>query len=267
MNAVDGSPTPDVATEEIEAPTRRTPGASSSRKVLQLLLSFSESRPNASVAELAELLQTPVPTTYRHVALLKELDILEEGPAGRYHPTAKVMPVARAAQLSNGLADLARPTITATAERFRETVMLLQLVGGAAVCVELTECDRPMRYTFQRGHAIPLGRGASGKMMLALLDERARATWEREHPLDEIRATEVDEARSRGFAVSVGELDDGVFACSVPVLGTGTRPCVLTVAGPAARISEDQRASAVHVLRDAALHIRREASRFSLDIP
>jgi DNA-binding MurR/RpiR family transcriptional regulator len=59
VSAVDGSAT--------TAP-RRTPGASSSRKVLQLLLAFSERRWEASVAELAATIGTPVATTYRYVA-------------------------------------------------------------------------------------------------------------------------------------------------------------------------------------------------------
>src|SRR5436305_5224510 len=85
-----------------EAPApRRTPGASSSRKVLQLLLALSERRWEASVAELAATNGTPIATTYRYVALLKELQLLEEGRAGHYHLTRQVMPLARAAQLAN----------------------------------------------------------------------------------------------------------------------------------------------------------------------
>ena len=57
--------TPAVSTVDGSATTapRRTPGASSSRKVLQLLLAFSERRWEASVAELAATIGTPVATT------------------------------------------------------------------------------------------------------------------------------------------------------------------------------------------------------------
>lgn len=255
----------DAGAVQSDAGGKKTAGASSARRVMQLLLSFSESRPDASVAELAELLDLPLPTTYRHVALLKELEVLAEGPPGRYHPTTKLMPVAQAAQMSNSLADLARPVVAATSARVRETVMLLQRMGNVAICVELTECDRPMRYTFQRGHSIPLGRGATGKLMVALMSPEERAVWEQAHPLDDARRAEIDAARAQGYAMSVSELDDGVFACSVPVASVHGRPFVLTMAGPAARISEDQRMATVHILRDAALRIRQAASGYGLD--
>lgn len=242
---------------------RKTAGASSSRKVLRILFAFSEQRQDATVAELAEIIGAPVPTAYRHVALLKELQLLEEGRAGKYHPTARVMPLARAAQLSNDVARIARPIVAETADRLRETVMLLQYFGGDVVCVERTECDRPMRFTFQRGHSVPLGVGASGKMALASLPADLQAAR-----IDELKrpglSREIALSQTQQYATSTSEMDEGVWACSVPVL-TGTRsPVVLTVAGPAARISDAARDAALEVLRGNARRIREEYEDYSL---
>lgn len=255
-----------ITREAGDLPQRKTAGAGSSRKVLQILFAFTERRTSASVAELAELLDAPVPTVYRHVALLKELQLLEEGPPGSYHPTARVMPLARAAQLSNSLAVTARPIIGETSEEFRETVMLMQHVGDAVVCVELAECDRPMRFTFQRGHSIPLGVGASGKMALASLTPTLRASWLRRIEASEPLEEEIQRAAREGFATSQSELDEGVWACSVPALTGGRRTAVLTVAGPAVRFTEEQRVRAVSVLEHSARRIRQAVSRFSLDL-
>lgn len=243
---------------------RKTAGASSSRKVLRLLFAFSERRQEATVAELAEIIGVPVPTAYRHVALLKELQLLEEGKAGRYRPTARVMPLARAAQLSNDLAQIARPIVATAAEQLRETVMLMQYFGDAVVCVELTECDRPMRFTFQQGHSMPLGVGASGKMVLACLPPATQQAR-----LGEIQASgrlrrEIDQASAKQFATSLAELDEGLWACSVPVLPQSNKPVVLTLAGPAARISEASKEVTLDVLWKSAIQIREELERYKL---
>jgi DNA-binding IclR family transcriptional regulator len=245
---------------------RRTLGTSSSRKVLQLLLSFSERRPEASVAELAEIIGAPVATAYRYVALLKELQLLEEGRAGHYHVTSQVMPLARAAQVANDLARLARPIMEDAARELRETVMLFQHFGDSAVCADRVECDRAMRFTFQPGHSLPLGVGASGKMLLACLpeSERARRLPEllRERGTD--LREQIAEAAANRYAVSWGELDEGVWACSVPVPVREHRPTVLSMAGPAARISEDAKRSAISALRSYASRIHEAIASYTL---
>ena len=243
---------------------RKTAGAGSARKVLQILFAFSEHRREATVVELAEVIGAPVPTTYRHVALLKELRLLEEGRTGNYHPTARVMPLARAAQLSNAVARIGRPIIAETSERLRETVMLLQRVGDSGVCVELTECDRPMRFTFQRGHSIPLGIGASGKMLLACLPQEVQLAKLQEFKNHQALRHELAEAGDRQFATSNGEMDEGVWACSVPVLVEGGGTFVLSVAGPAARISDAAKDTALDVLRRSAQRIREECEEYAL---
>lgn len=244
----------------------RTAGANSSRKVLQLLLAFSERRPEASVAELADLIGAPVATTYRYVALLKELQLLEEGGTGRYHVTSQVMPVARAAQLANDMARLARPAMEEAAAALRETVMLFQYFGDAAVCADRVECDRAMRFTFQPGHSLPLGFGASGKMLLASLPEteRDRRTLELTRRSGTDLRAELATVRDNGYAVSCGEIDEGVWACSVPITVTGQRPTVLSLAGPAARIDEDARSTAVGSVRGYAKRIQQAIASYSL---
>jgi DNA-binding IclR family transcriptional regulator len=215
----------------------RSRGSGSARKVLQILFSFSEHRSSATVAELAKVAGVPLPTAYRHVALLKELQLLEEGAAGTYRPTALVAPLARAAQQANGLVEIARPIVAETSRAFNETVMLMQNYGDAVVCIELTESDRPMRYTFERGHNLPLGSGASGKMALAMLSRDDQDAWMRRNRRQDL-ADELEQIQRQGFATSSAEVDEGVWACSVGVAGRGKHPIVLSVAGPGTRFDE-----------------------------
>ncbi|MER7797500.1 IclR family transcriptional regulator [Microbacterium sp. NPDC096154] len=227
---------------------RRAPGSSSARKVLQLLFAFDENRTSATVAELAALGEIPLPTAYRHVALLKDLGLLEEGRGGQYRPTMKVLPLAQAARLSNSLADLARPLIAEASAAFDETVMLKRYTGDGVICVEVKETDQAMRFTFQRGRVTPLGRGGSGKMALAMLPAETRRLWLRSHG-DAALEAECALIAERGYAISESEIDRGVWACSVPATTDSTRPIVLTVAGPDVRFDEATRAAAPQLLK------------------
>jgi DNA-binding IclR family transcriptional regulator len=244
----------------------KTHGTSSSRKVLQILLSFSERRPRATVGELAAVIGSPVATTYRYVALLKELQILEEGSRGRYHVTSRVMPLARAAQVVNDLAHIAHPIMERASRELGETVMLMQRVGDAAVCIDAVECDRPMRLTFAPGHSLPLGIGASGKMLLALLNAAER---ERILARPELRGRpglveELASIPASRWAESTSEIDEGVWACSVPVdLPRSADPTVLSMAGPAQRKAAADRVHVVRLLREHAAAISTAAGEFA----
>jgi DNA-binding IclR family transcriptional regulator len=243
---------------------RKTSGAGSARKVLNMLLLFDERRPSATVAELAELVDIPTPSAYRYVSLLKELGLVEESSPNRYSPSARIIPVARAAQLSNPIVNLALPAMRALVATLDETVLLMQYASEQAVCIQAVECDRPMRYTFQPGHSMPLGRGASGKLLLALLPDARREAWLRTNDASRALREELIEAAREGRATSSGELHSGLWACSVPVVSAGGRPIVLSTAGPASRISETAREEVLRILRAGAADIRDELARFSL---
>ncbi|HWD03975.1 MAG TPA: IclR family transcriptional regulator [Amycolatopsis sp.] len=254
-----------VSSGESDRP-RRTAGTSSSRKVLQVLLAFSEHRWEASVAELAEVIGSPVATTYRYVQLLKELQLLEEARSGRYHLTSQVMPLARAARLANDLVRIARPPMEEAARELGETIMLFQHYGDLAVCTDRVECDRAMRFTFQPGHSIPLGAGATGKMLLALLPELEREQLVAKIAREQQREVREDlkVALANGYAQSWGEIEDGVWACSVPVETGRVRPAVLSLVGPAARISDEARHEAIEALQLYADRIRKSVMSFSV---
>jgi DNA-binding IclR family transcriptional regulator len=128
------------------------------------------------------------------------------------------------------------------------------------------ECERPMRFTFQPGHSVPLGVGASGKMVLACLpeSERARRLPELLRERGPELREQIEEAATRRYAVSWGELDEGVWACSVPIDLGGQRPTVLSMAGPAARISEDAKQVAIFALRTYASRIRDAVASYLL---
>ncbi|MGZ2224308.1 IclR family transcriptional regulator [Glutamicibacter nicotianae] len=232
---------------------------SSAQKVLEIIFSFSAERTELTVAQMSELLGSTTPTTYRYLALLKSMDLVVEGKPGRYHPTARVMPLARAAQLTNPLSTLAVPLLEQAVSEIGETVMLMEKVGDWMICTELVECSQSMRFTIPKGRKVPLGRGASGKMALAL---SSQATKER-YITEKMSFEDLDAIKKRGYARSFSEIDDGAVATSVPTYVRGQQVATLTTAGPTSRMNDEQQQHALEVLQRIATLLGKEFEKIS----
>lgn len=229
----------------------------SAGKVLELLLLFSAERPELSVPQMSELIAATVPTTYRYLALLKKLELLVEGSPGRYHPTARVIPLARAAQIGDPLPKIAAPLLREAVDHIGETVMLLQRLGDVLICTELVESPHSMRYTIPKGRTIPLGVGASGKLGLALADHETKA---RLRPTS-LTERQLDDINAQGFAISGSEIDRGSWACSVPIPIPHDGISVLSCAGPETRMTVERQGTTLETLKATAARIGLEFAR------
>jgi len=247
---------------------RQIRGAESPRKVLQLLLRFTRERPHATISELASEIDVPLSTCYRYVALLREMGLLEEGERSTYHVTPQIMHVARAAQVSNDLTRIVQPFMQDVAAAVNETVMLMQAYGGSAVCIESIESTRPVRLSFESGHTLPLGNGASGKLLLAYVSERDRtALLDERAAIDsefagrrEALEKDLPQIAKQGWATSHAEIEEGVWACAAAIRTGDKVPGVLTVAGPAFRINDKTRAQ----VRDLLLKATADVSKLMI---
>lgn len=250
-------------TRNRRAATRRTGGVESPRKVLQVLLGFSEQHPYATIQEIAAQADVPQSTAYRYVSLLRELGLLEEGPSATFHVAPRIIGVANAASAANPLARMARPVMRELVAKIDETVFMVRAIGGYAVCVELVEAGRAVRLSMQPGHSLPLHAGASGKTLLAFMPDFEREAILQARLKDqpalgaetEALRTELDAIATRRWASSFGEIDEGIWACAVPVLDGERAVATLSTAGPAYRISEADQERIARLLRESAAKI------------
>lgn len=230
--------------------SRLTPGVSSPRRALQMLLSFDEACPRATAAELAARLGLPMSSVYRYVSLFRELDLLEEDEeSSALQLTPRILPVARAALEVQDYVRVARPHLEALSKQAGETVMMMRQSGAAAVCVSSVVSAHALRLDFGIGHTFAFGSGATTKVMLATmgdaersrhLDLRARDNPEFAGHRREVEA-ELRETAARGWATSEEEIEPGVWACAAAVTLDGRGPVAVTVAGPKFRIPTRQR--------------------------
>jgi DNA-binding IclR family transcriptional regulator len=270
MSAVQTSSLSGLATS---APGHSVRGVESPRRVLQVLLAFSEERPHATISELAKEIDVPVSTCYRYVGLLRELGLLDEGSRATYHVTPRVMLIARAAKAANSLGDVARPILERVSAIVNETTLLMQRFHSLVVCVESVASNRAVRYIFESGNSLPLGLGASGKLLLASLPESERADY-----LDQVQVRDPELARrlmaneselptyaAEGWAGSDGEYENGVWAGAAairePLPGDGAVAAAIVVAGPSFRIDPSDRMHIRGVLLEAAAELTAKLGR------
>jgi len=222
--------------------TKLTHGVGSARRALQLLLSFTPDEPRFSPAELADRFEMPIGSIYRYTSLLRELGMIEDAPGGRLQLTPRILTAARAAMSVQSIVAVAEPLLRELAGQVKETVLLNQQTGDVVVCLLSVAAPYPMRVEHPLGHTMPLGSGATTKMILAemnpteLAERLARIPDERRPGRDEL-----DLAASRGWTQSAGELDEGVWACAAGLVLEGRPPMTVSVAGPEFRLDEVRR--------------------------
>jgi DNA-binding IclR family transcriptional regulator len=211
--------------------------------VLELLLTYSRDQHTQSARELAAATGIPLPTVYRYVAFLREMGLLVERGAGTYSLSARFFSLAQAAEAAERLIDLAHPVMQRLAADVDETVILVRLIAGSAVCVHQIESRHRLRISLEPGHALSLEGGASARLLLASLSPEARSAQladlaahnpERAAWLE----AEVALAGERGWATSAEEVDRGIWAGSAAIRDRGRIIASLTVPSPLARTDE-----------------------------
>jgi DNA-binding IclR family transcriptional regulator len=199
--------------------------------------------------ELAERCGLPPSTTYRLLADLEQHGLVTR--AGRRGTTLGlwVLELARTVEdrLESELVEPARAVMETLADAHGETAILTAPGGTHAMCLASVESDQhAMRLSYDRWRTAPMHLGASGKVLLAHLDdahaERILAAPP-PHPSggaqvdDATLRAQIDATRRDGYLVTDGELDAGATAVAAPVLDARGRPVAgLSIAGPTARV-------------------------------
>ena len=108
----------------VTAEPQRTKGVDSARRALQILLQFSENTPELTVDNLLEDHDISVPSAYRYISLLREMDLIEEREKGRFVLSPQVMKLARAAEASFDYRAQAQPVLNKLADVTGETACI-----------------------------------------------------------------------------------------------------------------------------------------------
>lgn len=219
-----------------------------------------------TVPEIAKHLHLPISTAYRYVSALKQAGLIEEaiGTNG-YSLGIKILELARAVPKKT-LQHISISIMTQLANKTGEIIILCGLRGHDGVCLEKVEGNHVLRVSHQRGATFPLHAGASGKVLLAYLDES-----ERDEIINRIEFTkfskttitnrrkleeELRRIRAQGYAESDGEVIRETYGIGAPILSqSGKALAALSISAPTHRLEGTKREQTIKLVVTAARRI------------
>lgn len=223
-------------------------GVESARRVLNLLLLFSEDRPSLSLEDVIDESRISAPSAYRYLALLRELDLIEERKGGVYVLSPKFIQFSRAAERSFGIGALAQAVLDRLAGQVDETALLMKRSNQSAACIAIADSSQTVTISFTPGHLMPLHAGAGAKLLLAdLSTQQVRRYLDEALPLlldaeRRVLLRELAEISHTGFAESHGEVDEGLWACAASIRDSEGTTRVVSVVAPDYRLSAGKKA-------------------------
>ena len=256
------------------AENRPSGGAQVLDRTVDLLSALAEAGPPAAPGALAARSDLPPSTTYRLLADLEVHGLVARD--GRRGVTLglRVLDFARSLEdlLEQTLVQPAREVMQALARAHGETALLTAPGGTHAMCLASVESPRhAVRLSYDRWRTAPMHLGASGKVLLAHLDDAHAERIVAAPPPHPWGGAQIDVAllraqiaatRRDGHLVTHGELDDGATAVAAPVLDPRGRPvAAVSVAGPSERMAPMLDAIVPAVRAGAAAIAERLAAR------
>jgi IclR family KDG regulon transcriptional repressor len=204
------------------------------------------------VTDVSRQLHLPKGTVSRYLSRMEEVGILQRLPDRRYVLGNRVYDWGQAAAPGQDVRPWARPVMEMLAREHGETVSLMVRDGDEAVCIDQVDGLFPIRLSAVRGRRLSLYTGASPRLLLAFApeDEREdyisrcnfiRVTSRTIADPEQLRSVLAD-IPGRGYAVSEGELDEGVVSFAAPIRNAAGRVVAsMSAAGPKTRLEGARR--------------------------
>lgn len=162
---------------------------------------------------------------------------------------------------------IALPYMLHLREETREAVTLYGIERDCRVCYEHLPGLLTLRCIVRVGERLPLWAGAAGKAMLAytspeIIEREAGKLSPLTGATITDRAQFLDDlalVRCQDYAVSRGELDDGILSIAVPIFDhTGEPQLCLSITAPSARIGDEAIPLLAARLQEASAQISKE---------
>jgi DNA-binding IclR family transcriptional regulator len=233
MDSADSGQTNDGAISTVRAVDR----------AIAILQCFAPDKPAMSVIEIQRRVGLSRPTLYRLLQTLAATNLIKaEGDPQRFRLAHGVMELAHVWLAGLNRIDVARPLLEGLREKTGETAALFALREQKRICVLELESYHALTIKRGIGDTGDLAVGASGKAILAFLDEARRATMLSKitsKPKRDELAKSLEAVRNQGFAVSHGEVFVGAVAVAAPIYNhNGEVSGSLGVFGPKARVRD-----------------------------
>lgn len=206
-------------------------------------------------------------TTHRVLSSLQDVHYVYQDPeTRRYHMGSALARLARRANRSD-LAALCGRSLRRVAQESGDTVFLSAPEGVASLCVMRELGDFPIRtLTLEPGDRSPIGVGATGQALFAMMPETAReaalkvnANWMEDYNVTPQLAQDCHaDFFQRGYALNASFVIPGMSAVALPVLNPAGRAIVAIGIG-----AINERMNADRIEMELVPLLRREAAVLS----
>src|SRR5215207_6843507 len=212
--------------------TTAAPHSQTLSRGIRILEILADAREPLSIDELSQRLGVHRSVAYRLLRTLEHHRLTVRDARGRITLGARL--AALAAGVAHDLQAEALPELTSAANDLAMTCFLAVLDADEIVTLTSVEPRHAIASVAQRpGTRHPIGLGAPGKVILASLPV---AEWPRER--DAALGAELDEVRTRGYAISHDEVIPGLRSTAVPVKLPNGQPAALAVVYVSSRRSD-----------------------------
>lgn len=237
-------------------------------KALQVLDYVARQGHMVTLTEIVHELRLPKTTVFRYLQTLSATGFLAHDVwHDRYGTGANFRELARIDHELSGLRELAQPEMRQLVDAFNETVNLAILDDSDIVYIDMLEPPRPLRASARIGLRHPAHSTSLGKAMLAFMPEVVDRMPGGELEQMTIKTlTEVsklrrqsEDVRRRGYALEVGENEDGLMCIGVPILDRAGHPvAAMSMSAPERRMRPERTSEAAEALKGAASRISQQ---------
>jgi IclR family acetate operon transcriptional repressor len=244
-------------------------GVRAVQRALDVLDALAEAPEGRTLAQLAGAAKLPKSSIFRYLATLEARGYVErDGEGGRFRVGRRLVTLhSRRLEL---LARAARPRLDELRDRFQETVNLGVLDGGRVSYLQIVESPQAMRFAAREGdrdpiHSTSLGKAIASQLsrehVLRILESEGMPTLTIRTITDpEAFLAELDDVRSRGYAIDNGENEEGGRCVAVPLALAGVRAAI-SVSAPAFRFSLEHVEPVAAALIRSAQSVAHELTR------
>jgi IclR family pca regulon transcriptional regulator len=201
-------------------------------KGLAILSTYSNQKSDFSLTEMAKRNNLTLGTAHRYLLTLKELGyVTQSAEDKKYRLTPKVLSLGFSALQSMELRARILPYMIQMTRSRGVTTQCAILIGKEIIYIERIQHSGHIALDLKVGSRLPAYCTATGKAILAFMDERERLKLIRK--MDFVRMTpftitsketlvnDLEATRKRGYAVNNQELVIGFKAFAVPILYDG----------------------------------------------
>ncbi|GAA1272517.1 IclR family transcriptional regulator [Planotetraspora silvatica] len=227
-------------------------------RALDVLEALAEQGGQAGLSEIAARTGLPYGTIHRLLQTLLARGYVRQESDRRYALGGALLRIGGTAERM--VAARAEPYLARLVELSGETANLAVLEGDFVVYVAQVPSPRRLRMFAEVGRRVLPHSTAVGKVLLAERADAAAVFQRTGLPrrTDKTITTvdgllgELDEVRTRGYALDLGEEEGGVHCMAVPVVDGGRTFAAMSVSGPADRIDAIDRDELASMLRKVA---------------